>query len=46
MPVGVQPQPADGASGSAGAEVDLDFLEGQMNYRLLFGRPEFTNFRD
>ena len=42
----VQPQPAGGASQSVGAEVDLDFLEGQLNYRLLFGRPEFTNFRE
>jgi hypothetical protein len=41
-----QPPPADSAIPSAGAEVDLDFLEGQLNYRLLFGRPEFTNFRE
>ena len=46
MPKGVQPQPAEGASQRARAEVDLDFLEGQLNYRLLFGRPEFTNIRE
>ena len=45
-PAVVEPQLPEGASLSAGAEVDLDFLEGQLNYRLLFGRPEFTNFRE
>ncbi len=45
-PVGPEPRPAEGTRRSAGAEVDLDFLEGQLNYRLLFGRPEFVNFRE
>jgi len=43
-PEGEQPRLAEGTGRSAGAEVDLDFLEGQLNYRLLFGRPEFINF--
>ena len=46
LPEVVEAPPPEGASRSAGVEVDLDFLEGQLNYRLLFGRPEFTNFRE
>jgi hypothetical protein len=38
------PATADGRI--SGAEVDLDFLEGQLNYRLLFGRPEFIHSRE